>query len=77
MAATCRGCRAPVLWRRNTTTGKLAPLDSTPTRDGNCVIVDADTYRVLPKGQGSGGEPRYTNHWATCTNPPARKGAGR
>jgi hypothetical protein len=72
MASTCRTCRAPVLWRRNDSTGKLAPLDATPTKEGNCVILDAERYRVLPAGQGSAGEPRYLNHWATCKNPPAK-----
>lgn len=70
--STCRGCGTRILWRRHETTGKLAPLDADPSRDGNIVIVDADTYRILPKGHGSGGQPRHLNHWATCTNPPKK-----
>lgn len=74
---TCKRCPARILWRRHKTTGKLAPIDADPTRDGNIVIVDAEFYRVLPKGYGSEGQPRHTNHWATCTNPPPRPGKGR
>lgn len=72
MASTCRGCHARVLWRRHESTGRLAPLDAEPSKDGNVVVLDAERYRVLPAGQGSGGQPRYTNHWATCTNPPKK-----
>lgn len=73
---TCTGCGARIIWRRNENTGRVAPIDADPTRDGNVVIVDAEFYRILPPGQGSAGQPRHLNHFVTCTRPPV-KGARR
>lgn len=74
MASQCRTCHKPVLWRRHETTNRWTPIDAVPRADGNLVITGPETYRVLSPGQGSGGEPRYTNHWATCENPPKKRG---
>lgn len=73
---TCRGCHEPILWRRHEGTGRLAPIDAEPCKEGNIVILDAELYRVLPPGHGSAGAPRHTNHWATCTRPPAKAKKG-
>lgn len=71
--STCKRCPTRIIWRRHETTGKLAPIDADPTRDGNIVLVPGgEFYRILPAGQGSEGQPRHLNHWATCTNPPPR-----
>ena len=47
--ARCEACYADVLWLRHETTGVPAPIDRTPSKDGNCLILPGSgTYRIVP-----------------------------
>jgi hypothetical protein len=77
-AATCGSCQAPIFWAV-TDNARRMPLDA-PDRDGN-VAVRADKgvlyCHVLQKGQEPASyETTYRPHWATCPNPPRRRGKG-
>lgn len=64
----CRSCGAPIRWAR-TRAGKAVPLDAEPADDGNVVLQEDGTARVLTRRQMDGGgvaAPRYTSHFATC-----------
>jgi hypothetical protein len=68
---SCKKCKRAVYFMVNVTTGKPAPIDVVPTKDGNVIVdFDNETYEVL-SGQrlegirGSGGELRKS-HFATC-----------
>lgn len=71
MASVCKGCLAPILWRRHETTGKMAPIDAAPAEDGNVIVVDEETYRIAGPLDAFTG-PRHKNHWATCMKPPGK-----
>jgi len=74
--AQCRAtsCQAPIYWLRHARTGKLAPINATPSEDGNCILdLAAGTYSTVLPATGYPGEyhttPRYRQHHTTC---PAR-----
>lgn len=74
MNATCQSCRAPIRWCV-TETGKAIPVDYTPRRDGNLVLVDHGD-RVVASVAPSAlpllapvtpiTAVRYVSHFATC-----------
>lgn len=72
----CSSCKADIFWRLHARTGNAAPLDAQPTADGNVVLDDDDTYRVLTKAERAAiaddetldTRPRYTSHFATCSS---------
>lgn len=61
----CRSCGAEVLFLKHAETGKVAPITTKPSPDGN-VVVDyaAGTYRIAPKKERCG--PLHLNHFANC-----------
>lgn len=76
---TCRWCGARVLWLRNTTTGKVAPIDAAPVPGGNVSVDLADCrYQVHgpleqlqldPTADAPDARPTlHLNHYATCSN---------
>lgn len=69
----CSSCKRDIFWRVHVVTGKPAPLDAQPVDDGNIVLDDGETYRVLTKAERATvvDIPRYTSHFATC--PTARQ----
>lgn len=83
----CEGCAAPVEWRKHVTTGKAAPVDTTPTPDGNVLLEGPGEYRVLTKreikaldnpGLFDDDPPdRYTLHFATCPRAAHYRRCGR
>jgi hypothetical protein len=80
--STCRSCQAQVVWLRNTTTGKSAPIDQALVPDGNIVVdLEAGTYRVLTgdarEDAVDRGDPLHFNHFITCPQAPAWKGRTR
>jgi hypothetical protein len=78
VSSRCATCDARIVWATNDKTGKPAPIDAHPDPDGPVILLPGDRYRVLTKAERLG-EPvavrtlRYTNHWQTCPNPPARR----
>lgn len=64
----CRTCGAPVVFLRHIRTGKVAPIETTPSPDGD-VAVGAQ-YMIVPALQRDAyrarGELLYKNHYATC-----------
>lgn len=66
--APCRSCGAMLRWVR-TRAGKAMPLDAEPVADGNVVLGEDGTARVLTRKQVEQGGivgPRYVSHHATC-----------
>lgn len=64
---TCRSCSAPIWWRTNTKTQKLAPIDVAPDSAGRVVIVGEAHYRILGKDEiPPAGAALHTSHFATC-----------
>lgn len=61
----CRSCQANIRWLTNKTTGRLGPIDAEPSHDGN-ILIDGDTYSVVPKGLFTAEGPRHKSHFATC-----------
>jgi hypothetical protein len=66
MSDTCNSCGAPIRWSR-TLKGSYMPLDAEPNPDGNVVLYDNGTCRVLVDEWGHEGH-RHTSHFATCPN---------
>jgi hypothetical protein len=66
VAARCRSCGAPILWR-TTTGGKPIPVDAEPTTDGN-LVEDADgrLRHIAGPLEVEPGTPIYMPHHATC-----------
>ena len=64
---TC-SCGMGLVWRTHPRTRKAAPLEATPTPDGNIVLdPDGQHYRILPKAERAAYTgPLYKNHFATC-----------
>lgn len=70
--AHCESCHAPVFWLKNDTTGKTAPIDVTPSENGNCKVYSQTHYKVLA-GEGltnarSIKTALNTSHFFTCPN---------
>ena len=70
----CRSCNADLLWGL-TVKGRRLPLNATPTEDGTVVLAEEGpgTYekptRCHVLGAGASSDlPRYTSHFATCTD---------
>ena len=64
----CRSCGRNIYWLK-TSKGKLMPVDTQPSKDGNIVIEEGIATVV---SQGSlFGEPLYTSHFATCPQAPS------
>jgi hypothetical protein len=59
----CRSCGAEVYWLKHASTGKLAPIDVTPSERGNCLVDLKDSTYRLALGQAG---MLYTSHFATC-----------
>lgn len=70
--ATCKGCQATVRWALTTPGRQRMPMDPDPVEGGNVITVGKegpfDVVQVVAPGEGT-----HVSHWATCTNPPARK----
>jgi len=68
MAATCRTCKAPVVWVEMASTGKRNPLDAEPRDDGNVMIRADGKAVVVPQWSGMPDWPteRYVSHFSTC-----------
>jgi hypothetical protein len=61
--SACKSCGQPIYWLKHETTGKLAPIDTTPSPTGNCLVNLQDSTYRLALGQGG---TLYTSHFATC-----------
>lgn len=62
MAATCRSCRAPIIWAVSAKTGKPMPLDYARVDEGVRWQPDAENVAR----QCSGRELGHVSHFATC-----------
>jgi hypothetical protein len=67
----CGSCKAPIIWCRSESTGKMAPIDAVPVVAGNIVIfpgTGTPTYRIVQGDPGDEmlGADRHTNHFMTC-----------
>lgn len=77
----CRSCGAEIFWQR-TNHGRMAPINASPTPDGNVVICDtpqlADALGTvfgravtlggarLEAARAAPNRDLYVNHYATC-----------
>lgn len=73
----CRYCDELILWVVTDKNHVRMPLDPEPCEDGNVIKVRRDPngdkiVHTLHRDETTD-KPRYKSHWATCTNPPARK----
>lgn len=64
--STCKSCGADVIWAKNSSTGKVMPLDAQETANGNCVLLLDGTFKV--GGTFVPGQRHHTSHFATCPN---------
>ncbi len=60
--ARCRSCNAEILWCKSVN-GKLIPMDSAPSDDGNMVITADSLARTATDEDTT---PRFKSHFATC-----------
>jgi hypothetical protein len=60
----CRSCGAEIYWLKHETTGRLAPIDMTPSPRGSCLVnLEQGAYRIaFERSSGT----LYTSHFATC-----------
>lgn len=70
MSATCRSCKAAIVWAE-TVNGKSMPVNAEPVDNGNLVLTPAMDPRDPPQVRTLGRDehapmPRYTSHFATC-----------
>lgn len=69
----CRSCKRAIIWTR-THKGKRMPVDADPREDGNIVLREDPTGRVIAEYPGKehatlfndDRRPRYVSHFATC-----------
>jgi len=69
---SCKACKRPLYWAE-TVNKKAAPIDATPTPDGNVLLfLRADgSLRCEVLGKDAPrppGQPLRTNHFQTCPN---------
>lgn len=70
----CRSCGAAIVWCLAHTTGKLMPLDAAPDPNGNVLLKEDGTYKVLSLSmfddqdwlRHKGHWVRHKSHFATC-----------
>lgn len=74
----CRSCGARVIWRRNSSTGRWAPLDAEPNPAGNA-RVDDESYSIVgpPSLFDAPDVERFMPHHATCPDAAAWRGRAR
>jgi hypothetical protein len=69
MTATCKSCRAPIIWANHSTTGNAMPLDEVITRAGVRFEVTYlggnATAQQVPTNSG---EPGHPSHFGSCPN---------
>lgn len=58
-------CGAHFVQHRHTITGRLAPINTQASIDGNIGLNLDGSYFIITKAEEWDG-PRYKNHWATC-----------
>ena len=70
MSATCSACGAVIYWLRNARTGKRAPFDDEPSKNGNTRVLSDGSVEVLAGytlAEARSYEERlYVSHFATC-----------
>jgi len=73
--SVCRSCDAPVRWAVVAASNKRMPLDPDPDPEGNVILLEGGTVRVLtaaalairhalPGGPG----PLYRSHFSSCVH---------
>jgi hypothetical protein len=70
VGAQCRDCGRSVLWLKHERTGNLAPINDTPSPDGNVLInEEAGTWRVVATHteQAEYVGRLHKHHRATCS----------
>jgi hypothetical protein len=72
LSAVCGSCDASIVWA-TLPSGKLMPLDATPTPDGNIAARRLDNGDLQARVLKAGEEPaederRGTSHFQTCVN---------
>lgn len=74
MAATCRSCKAPIVFA-TTPNGQLMPLNEKPAADGTLFLiavhgkvmaVHCDSKHETAQTARDAQAPRYVSHFATC-----------
>lgn len=77
----CGSCGAPIVWRKSDRSGRVAPLDATPSERGNCALVGDHEYMTYGPRQAeeerAAGAALYTSHFVTCPQARAWSKAGR
>jgi hypothetical protein len=66
---TCRSCKAPIVFARMATSGKLSPFER--DADGEWVIANGEASHQgkAPAFQPEGNTiPRWTSHFSRCPN---------
>ena len=65
--ATCRSCKAPIVWAE-TPTGKRAPFDAVPTMRGQWGIDDRTPTPKAAEtdGEANAGTPGFVSLFSTC-----------
>lgn len=59
--SACKSCGAPIMWRKNRTTGRMVPVDTKPVDGGNVKLISATDVVIAGKGAGT-----HVLHFATC-----------
>jgi hypothetical protein len=86
MSATCRSCRAPIIWATNEKTGGRQPFDAAPDPDGRWELIDGEAgfiarYHKVDDAQvGLPGMPsaaRYMPHHKSCPDAEQWRGKRR
>jgi hypothetical protein len=66
---TCRKCRKEIVMARHKRTNKPAPIEVSPSDDGN-ILITGDTYEVIPAAEREMVKRRgfvlRVNHFARC-----------
>jgi hypothetical protein len=57
----CGSCGEPIWWLKNTSTGRMAPIEVKTSERGNCLDNGNGTYTIVRPGPG-----QHINHFATC-----------
>jgi hypothetical protein len=60
-------CGVELVFREHYETGKRAPIEAVPVRNGNIRLLPGGRYAVLTKAELETAEPPlYINHYANC-----------
>lgn len=72
MPSLCSSCKAPIRWKEIGDAGKQHPVDVRPAPNGNILIQDDGTARIVSRPEldtlRASRVPLFLSHFATCPN---------